>query len=137
MSQPVLQARAKPSVLIVDDDSAVRSSLRNLLVVSNFQVHLAENGGEALDLLDRQPIDAAVIDLMMPRLDGIGVMHALLARAEAQRPRVILVLVSHVELYRSLMGLRVRCLPARPFDAFAVAAELSRAFRDEGSGAPS
>jgi two-component system response regulator MprA len=116
-------------VLIVDDDREIRGSLRNLLAASRFQVHLAASGGEALDLLDRQRFDAAVIDLMMPRLDGIGVMHALLARAEPGRPRVILVRVARVALYQSLADTGVRCLPARPFDAFAVADELTRALR--------
>ena len=121
--------RAKPSVLIVDDDGDVRCSLHNLLAVSNFHVHLAADGGAALALLDRQRVDAVLIDLMMPRLDGIGVMHSLLCRAEEERPQVILVIVSHIELCRSLVGLRVRCIASRPFNAMAVADELRRAFR--------
>ena len=122
----------RPSVLIVDDDGEVRCSLRNLLAASRFHVHLAATGCEALDVLDQQRVDAVVIDLMMPRLDGIGVMHALLARAEGERPRIILAMVARVTLYRSLAGLGVRCLPAFPFDAFAVADELARAFREGG-----
>src|SRR5262245_41810687 len=73
---------ARHSVLVVDDDDDIRYSLRNLLVVYDFDVLLAADGVEALKILASSRVCAVVIDLMMPRLDGVGVVRALLAKPE-------------------------------------------------------
>jgi two-component system response regulator MprA len=116
-------------VLIVGDGNEVRDSLRNLLLVADYGVHLAQSGGEALKLLDRQRVDAAVIDLMMPRLDGVGVVRALLARPEEQRPRVVFVLSAQGEVRAHLHGLSVRRIFPKPFDAIQLVEELGRELR--------
>ncbi|MDC3956182.1 response regulator [Polyangium jinanense] len=102
--------------------------MRNLLVVSDFDVLLAADGVEALKLLERQRVDALVIDLMMPRLDGVGVIRALLGKPPEERPSVIIVVSAHVELRRRIMGLDVRRVFPKPFDALALVNELSTAF---------
>jgi len=114
-------------VLIVDDDHAICLALQNALRVSTFDVHLAGTGGEALALLDRQRIDAAVIDVMMPRLDGVGVVSALLGRPEAERPRVVFVIAAGGDLGRRVGGLAVRRVFPKPLDAVRLADELTRA----------
>jgi CheY-like chemotaxis protein len=114
-------------VLIVDDDHAIRLALQNVLRRSTFDVHLAGTGCEALALLDRQHIDAAVIDVMMPRLDGVGVMSALLARPEAQRPRVVFAITAPGDYHRPLGSLGVRRVFPKPLDAVRLAEELTRA----------
>jgi two-component system response regulator MprA len=113
--------------LIVDDDGEVRRSLRNLLLVSGFEVYLAGDGWEALKLLDRQWIDAAVIDLMMPRLDGVGVVRALLTWPEERRPRVVFVVSTHVDLGHRVAGLEVFRVFPKPFDPTELVGELGRA----------
>jgi CheY-like chemotaxis protein len=116
------------TVLIVDDDDDIRYSMRNLLVVSNFNVVLAADGVEALKVLERQQVDALIVDLMMPRLDGVGVARALLTMPPDQRPAVVIVVSAHVELHTRLMGLSVRRVLSKPFDAFALVEELRAAF---------
>jgi two-component system response regulator MprA len=64
-------------VLVVDDDRAVRESLRRSLEFNGYQVSLASDGAEALALIGGNPPDALVIDVMMPRLDGIETTRAL------------------------------------------------------------
>ncbi|HVK65713.1 MAG TPA: response regulator [Polyangium sp.] len=123
-----LGKRSRPTVLIVDDDDEIRYSMRNLLVVSDFDVLLAADGVEALKLLERHRVDALVIDLMMPRLDGVGVIRALLGKPPETRPGVIIVVSAHVELRRRIMGLDVRRVFPKPFDALALVNELSAAF---------
>ncbi len=118
------------TVLICDDDDEIRYSMRNLLVVSDFQVALAADGVEALKVLERQKIDALVIDLMMPRLDGVGVIRALLSKPPEERPPVIIVISAHVELRRRIMGLSVRRVFPKPFDALMLVDELSSAFEE-------
>ncbi|MBQ0925890.1 MULTISPECIES: response regulator transcription factor [Saccharopolyspora] len=64
-------------ILVVDDDRAVRESLRRSLQFNGYQVELAADGQQALDhLADNRP-DAMVLDVMMPRLDGLEVARRL------------------------------------------------------------
>lgn len=65
-------------ILVVDDDRAVRESLRRSLSFNGYSVELAQDGREALDLIASQrPPDAVVLDVMMPRLDGLEVCRQL------------------------------------------------------------
>jgi two-component system response regulator MprA len=64
-------------VLVVDDDRAVRESLRRSLEFNGYAVTLAADGAEALASIAGRPPDALVIDVMMPRLDGIETTRAL------------------------------------------------------------
>jgi two-component system response regulator MprA len=62
---------AKPRVLVVDDDKAVRESLRRSLEFNGYAVALASDGAEALAGIAGHAPDVVVMDVMMPRLDGI------------------------------------------------------------------
>jgi two-component system, OmpR family, response regulator MprA len=64
-------AGAKPRVLVVDDDKAVRESLRRSLEFNGYAVSLAADGAEALAGIGGIGPDVVVMDVMMPRLDGI------------------------------------------------------------------
>ena len=64
-------------ILVVDDDRAVRESLRRSLTFNGYSVELALDGVEALDRLSSDRPDAVVLDDMMPRLDGRGVCRQL------------------------------------------------------------
>ena len=69
--------QATPRVLVVDDDRAVRESLRRSLEFNGYTVSLAADGAEALASIAGRLPDALVIDVMMPRLDGIETTRAL------------------------------------------------------------
>jgi two-component system response regulator MprA len=60
-------------ILVVDDDRAVRESLRRSLAFNGYQVDLAVDGKDALDAVSQRRPDAMVLDVMMPRLDGLEV----------------------------------------------------------------
>jgi two-component system response regulator MprA len=64
-------------VLVVDDEPAVRRALERALHLEQHEVTLASDGEEALDLLATQPADAVILDVMMPRLDGLEVCRRL------------------------------------------------------------
>ena len=66
-----------PRILVVDDDRAVRESLRRSLEFNGYTVALASDGAEALASIAGDAPDALVIDVMMPRLDGIEATRAL------------------------------------------------------------
>jgi two-component system, OmpR family, response regulator MprA len=58
-------------ILVVDDDAAVRESLRRALQLEGYAVELAEDGEEALERVTSNGVDAVVLDVAMPRLDGL------------------------------------------------------------------
>ncbi|MBF6172656.1 response regulator transcription factor [Nocardia blacklockiae] len=64
-------------ILVVDDDRAVRESLRRSLTFNGYSVDLAVDGVDALDRVGVQRPDALVLDVMMPRLDGLEVCRRL------------------------------------------------------------
>lgn len=64
-------------ILVVDDDRAVRESLRRSLTFNGYSVELAIDGLDALDKTTSQRPDALVLDVMMPRLDGLEVCRRL------------------------------------------------------------
>jgi len=70
---------AKPRVLVVDDDRAVRESLRRSLEFNGYAVALATDGAEALAGIGSLAPDVVVMDVMMPRLDGVEATRALRA----------------------------------------------------------
>ena len=57
-------------ILVADDDKHTRMLLRAVLEGENYTVSTAENGEQALELLDREHIDLVVLDVMMPGMDG-------------------------------------------------------------------
>ena len=72
-------------ILVVDDDAAVRDSLRRALQLEGYEVELAPDGGEALDRLagNGDEPDAVVLDVLMPRVDGLEVCRRLRAAGSA------------------------------------------------------
>ncbi|MBA2507313.1 MAG: response regulator transcription factor [Nocardioidaceae bacterium] len=64
-------------ILVVDDDRAVRDSLRRSLQFNGYEVETAADGAEALARVPAVRPDAIVMDLMMPRLDGLEATRAL------------------------------------------------------------
>ncbi|GAA1971918.1 response regulator transcription factor [Amycolatopsis minnesotensis] len=64
-------------ILVVDDDRAVRESLRRSLEFNGYQVELANDGAQALESIVANRPDALVLDVMMPRLDGLEVARRL------------------------------------------------------------
>ncbi len=74
-----MNAPAKPRVLVVDDDRAVRESLRRSLQFNGYDVVLAGDGAEALAGFGGFAPDVVIMDVMMPRLDGLEATRALRA----------------------------------------------------------
>ncbi|MDT7728627.1 MAG: two-component system, OmpR family, response regulator MprA [Actinomycetota bacterium] len=64
-------------ILVVDDDRAVRESLRRSLEFNGYKVELASDGAQALEAIIASRPDAMVLDVMMPRLDGLEVARRL------------------------------------------------------------
>jgi two-component system, OmpR family, response regulator MprA len=69
-------------ILVVDDDVPVRESLRRSLTFNGYEVELAADGAQALAAIAAHRPDAAVLDVMMPRLDGLETCRRLRAAGD-------------------------------------------------------
>jgi two-component system, OmpR family, response regulator MprA len=91
------------SVLVVDDEPAVRESLRRALELEGYRVELATDGDEAIARLERaeQP-DAVILDILMPRLDGLEVCRRLRSSGNSVP---VLMLTAQAEIDSRVAGL--------------------------------
>ena len=79
------------TVLIVEDDPALRELYQKVLEMEGYAVITAEDGIDALQRVERQPVDAVVLDLMLPRMDGRDVKRGFDAHARMRNVPVILI----------------------------------------------
>ncbi len=66
-------------VIVIDDDLYIRELYEEVLKTEGFDVDTAVNGQDALDKLLKGGYDMILLDIMMPKIDGLGVMDALKA----------------------------------------------------------
>ncbi len=82
-------------VLLVDDEHDILSALKRTLRKQKFEIYLASNGTEALDILEKKPADIIVSDLNMPGMDGVE----LLSKIAIKYPETIrIMLTAHTDL---------------------------------------
>jgi len=75
----------KGTILVIDDEEIMREILDALLTREGYDVRLAANGTEGLALVRSVPFDAAIVDMMMPGLDGISTLDELKKIADERR----------------------------------------------------
>jgi two-component system response regulator MprA len=84
-------------ILVVDDERAVRESLRRALELEGYEIELAEDGAQALERLRSEPEpDAMVLDVLMPGVDGLEVSRAV-RRNGSKLPILMLTARTQVE----------------------------------------
>src|SRR5262245_46546712 len=81
---------ARGRILLVDDDPRVRQLLAECLAQFGHEVHAAESGAKALSLLNAEPYDLLVTDLVMPGMSGLEVTQ----KARAFHPALPIIMVS-------------------------------------------
>jgi DNA-binding response OmpR family regulator len=90
-------------VLVVDDEVDIRVPLVRALELSGFQADGVGSGQEALARLDREPFDVMLLDMQMPEMDGVQVMH----RAhELQSDLLIVILTGHATLESAIAAVK-------------------------------
>lgn len=101
-------------VLIVDDDPAIRQILRVLLERDGVAVDIAEDGERATEMLRQGAYSAVLLDLLMPRLDGRGVI-AFMNERRIETPVIVISAVG--DAAEDLDPRLVRVVMQKPFEA--------------------
>jgi len=119
---------------VVDDEPAVRRALERALRLDNYEVALAADGEEALDALAQTPADAVVLDVSMPRLDGLEVCRRM-RKAGDRTP--VLMLTARDAIDDRVQGLDVGAddYLVKPFALRELQARLRALLRRSGDGA--
>src|SRR6185503_10471890 len=91
-------------VLVVDDDRALRHAIASLLQAAGYRTDQAGDGPQALEQLQRQPVDLVLLDIGLPGMSGLDVLAR--ARAAASAPRVVMMTADDTPeaLLRSFRG---------------------------------
>ena len=94
--------RRTGSVLVIDDEEIMREILEALLTREGYHVRLASSGAEGLELAKSLPFDAAIVDVMMPGIDGITTLDEL-KKIDDDLPVVMITAFASVETAISAM----------------------------------
>jgi two-component system, cell cycle sensor histidine kinase and response regulator CckA len=131
---PVARAGAGLTVLVVDDETAVRRFAVRVLQRDGYDVLEAADGAEALELLraGKASVDAIVSDIVMPRVNGVELMQAL-AESHAEVP--VILMSGYATAALNDMGIAAPCsVIPKPFPAERLLAEVHRCVRARGGG---
>jgi CheY-like chemotaxis protein len=104
-----------PRVLVADDEDAIRTLVVRLLRRAGFQPVEATDGQHAIEQLDAAEFDALVLDLMMPRVDGFGVIdHLIETQPRMMEKTVVMTAFPKTAAKERLHHLC--CILSKPFD---------------------
>lgn len=127
---------SKRRILVVDDEAAIRALVAKILERAGYQVDTARDGAEAIEKLEDSRYSVIVLDLMMPNIDGFGLIRHLRERG-GRRPAIIVVSAGDSATFRQLDGALVHSILRKPFD-IDVLADLvdaaAKSFEEEENG---
>jgi CRP/FNR family cyclic AMP-dependent transcriptional regulator len=104
-------------ILLIEDNDDVRENTSEILELSNYTVIKASNGKEGVELALKNIPDLVICDIMMPVLDGYGVLHSLHRHtATASIPFIFLTAKSEKTDFRKGMGMGADDYITKPFD---------------------
>lgn len=104
-------------ILLIEDNPEVRENTAEILSLANYEVHTAENGKVGVEMATREKPDLIICDIMMPELDGYGVLHILSKKPEtASIPFIFLTAKTEKADIRKGMTLGADDYLTKPFD---------------------
>lgn len=118
-------------VLVVDDEEDVRDTLSSVLKQLNYVPFVAENGVEALKIMEREQIDVVLSDLYMPEMDGIELLKRLKTR---DNKVVFLMITAHPTIETAVEAIKKGAYDylTKPFHIEEVRLKINRALEKKG-----
>lgn len=112
-------------ILIADDSEFMRKMLKDILKEGGYEDFLeAENGNKAVELVQSENPDLLVLDIIMPELDGIGVLGKIDPK---QTPVLVVSAVGQEEMIKKAMDLGAAGYIVKPFEEEKVLEEVKKA----------
>jgi len=105
----------KPRILIADDEEGIRESL-NLILGEDYDLAFAKDGEETLAMLRAEPFELVLLDIKMPKLDGLQVLKRLKNNGASTIPIMVLTAYQSVELAKEAIKLGARDYLPKPFE---------------------
>ena len=105
-------------ILIVDDERAIRNSLKEIFEMEGYEVETAENGASACEMAEKEKYDAMLCDIRMPGMDGIEVLTKLISDG-VETP--IIMISGHADITTA-----VECIKKGAFDFIEKPLDLNR-----------
>ena len=102
-------------VLVVDDEPAIRALVAKIVERAGLTVDTAHDGAAAIERIESTDYGVVVVDLMMPNVDGYGLIDYLKHR-EGEKPTIIVVSAGEGQALRQLDGALVHSIVRKPFD---------------------
>ncbi len=92
-------------VLIVDDSKAIRTLFKILVKRFDVRVEFAQDGGRAIECINREKPDLILLEILMPRVNGIEVLQYLNENRETRNiPRILISVLASVDSLKELMN---------------------------------
>lgn len=112
-----MATEVREDVLVVDDDAAIRNLVRLALQRSGLRCGTAADGIDAIERMREARYTVILLDLMMPRLDGIGVINRLREVIDENDRPIVVVMTAFSEVeHAGLDGTIVHTIIKKPFD---------------------
>ena len=118
-------------ILVVDDDPAIRQLLTDVLEMDGYKVSIAVDGLAAVRDLEASSPDFVILDVMMPGLDGFGVLSTIRARPGEPVPVLMLTAAAESDASSRAWASGVDYYLAKPFTADAVLDVLNGVLADQ------
>lgn len=119
--------KSSVSILVVDDESMMRDLLQRILSRDGYRVVCAEDGQDALEVLERETVDIIISDLKMPRMNGFE----LLKVVKEKYPRVaVIMMTAYGDTYtvKDALLLGADEYITKPFKSFEISMVVERAY---------
>lgn len=105
------------TILVIDDNTDIRENTAEILALAGYQTFTAENGKRGVEIAAQEKPDLIVCDIMMPELDGYGVLHLLKNRPETENiPFIFLTAKTERTDFRKGMEMGADDYITKPFD---------------------
>ncbi|HUP50373.1 MAG TPA: response regulator [Thermoanaerobaculia bacterium] len=111
-----MDSEKSQKILVVDDDDAIRALVERVLRRQTYEVDSARDGFEAIEKLSRNDYAMVLLDLMMPRVDGHGVLRFLESEKGAKAPWVIIMTANLQSAAEATRSAAVYSVLPKPFD---------------------
>ena len=97
----------QPSILLIEDEPRLRKNLQLLLQSEGYRITTASDGAEGIQKVAEEPYDLVITDIMMPKLDGFGMVHRLRLNPETRDLPVIFLTATYVALEDKTFALNI------------------------------